>query len=201
LPPQQPAASPAIKPGLSKEQIAELVAARDRATKLRRAAGVARFDGWMVASFAVLTGLTGFSSFSTLLLAAGMGYVAWREFRGAEQFRRLDPTAAPALAINQLVLAGILIVYALWQAYQSATAPSDLSAMTGGDAQLSNMIGPIDHLIRLLTLSVYGLIVLVAIFVQGGTALYYHSRQRFVKDYIARTPAWIIELQRAGVAV
>jgi len=35
-------------------------------------------------------------------------------------------------------------------------------------------------------------------YVQGLTALYYLSRARLLRDYVASTPAWVIEVQRAA---
>src|SRR4051812_829676 len=199
-PPPIPYATPVARPNvLSQSQVAELLGARNRAAKLRRAGNVAKFDAWMIAIFATLTALTGIFSASSLLLAGAMGYVAWREFRGAAQLRKLDPTAAKALATNQLVLAGALIVYSLWQGYASYTSHESLTGSTGGDAQLTQMLGPIDELMKLLTVSVYGLLIFIAIFVQGGTALYYKSREKYLKAYVTQTPPWILELQRAGV--
>jgi hypothetical protein len=196
-----PPIPPAPASGLAPNQVTELIAARDRAAKIRRAASVARFDAWMIAVFAVLTGLTGIFSLSSLLLAAGMAFVAWREFQGVAALRRLDAGALKLLAINQLCLAGILIAYALFQVYVSSTARGEYSAAAGGDAQLTQMLGPIDDLVKLLTLSIYGAIILVAIFVQGGTALYYFSRARYLRAYLSETPTWILDLQRQGVAI
>ena len=51
------------------------------------------------------------------------------------------------------------------------------AAAAGGDAQLTRVLGPIDQLVKLITVSVYGLLVLVAIFAQGSTAIYYFTRK------------------------
>jgi hypothetical protein len=39
----------------------------------------------------------------------------------------------------------------------------------------------------------------VAIFVEGGMALFHFSRRKVVEAYIRETPQWIVEAQRAGV--
>ncbi|MBC8108232.1 MAG: hypothetical protein H7Z14_16720 [Anaerolineae bacterium] len=200
-PMRPPAIPPAPTSGLAPQQVTELIAARDRAAKIRRAGGVAKFDAWMIAIFAALTGVTGLFSIPSLLLAAGMGFVAWREFRGVEALRRLDRSAPKSLAINQLCLAAILIAYALWQVIQTATSSGEYTAMAGGDPQLTQMLGPIDDLVKTLTLSVYGLIILIAIFVQGGTALYYFTRQRYLREYLEQTPSWVVDLQRSGISI
>jgi hypothetical protein len=57
----------------------------------------------------------------------------------------------------------------------------------------------IDQITRTIGLMVYGGLAAVAIFGQGGTALYYWSRRRFVEAYLKETPRWIIDAQRAGL--
>ena len=37
--------------------------------------------------------------------------------------------------------------------------------------------------------------------VQGGTALFYLSRLRHLREYVQNTPQWLIQMQRAGVQV
>ena len=39
----------------------------------------------------------------------------------------------------------------------------------------------------------------VAVFGQGGTALFYLSRRRHVEAYLRDTPQWIVDAQRAGM--
>jgi hypothetical protein len=52
---------------------------------------------------------------------------------------------------------------------------------------------------KLITYLIYGTLAMVAIFGQGGTALYYLSRRRYVEDYARQTPQWIIQAQSAGL--
>jgi hypothetical protein len=188
---------------LTPAQVAQILNAQRSATKVRRAAGVARFDGWMIATFAALTILTGFTSASALLLGVGMFAVATIEFRGADRLRRLEPTAAKTLALNQLGLGAMLIAYSAWQLYLTHTTPSSFAAAAGAgsDPQLAHMMGSLDQLATTLTSAVYVLLICIAIFIQGGTALYYFSRQRHLDDHVNRTPKWVTDLQRAGVAV
>jgi len=198
--PLVPTIPPLPTPGLAPQQVSQLLEARDRGAALRRACFVATFDAWMIAIFAALTGLTGLFSLPSLILAMGMGWVAWREFQGARQLRCLHPRAARMLAINQVCLAAMLIVYALWQGYRGMIA-DPVSAAAGADPQLTQMLAPIDQLGKLITLSVYAGLVFVAIFVQGGTALYYFTRESRLAAYLVQTPNWITELQRSGVAI
>lgn len=197
-----PPISPRLPAGLSHDQVSELILARDRSIKLRRAVSVATFDAWMIAIFAGFTLISGLFSFPTFLLALAMGYCAWGEFRGIKELRILAPHAAKNLATNQLILGGALIAYSVMQIVTSLTAPEGAAtAMANGDPQLVQMLAPMDKLEQMLTLTVYGVMILIAIFAQGGTALYYASRQKHLNLYLHHTPPWIIDLQRRGVAL
>ena len=162
---------------------------------------VAKFDAWGVAIFAGLTLLVSLVSFSWsgFAVGAGMGIVAYVEFNGIARLRRLDPTAATMLAYNQLFFGGILFTYALYSlgsiyynpgSFVGAIASSSDAAMLGID---------IAKLARLIGWAIYGTLAAVAITVQGGTALFYLSRRKYIQDYATRTPQWIIDAQRAGL--
>jgi hypothetical protein len=186
---------------LNPDQVRELLEAQSRVSKLRRAANVARFDAWTIAFFAALTILTGFTDASSLLLGTGMAVVAYIEFDGATKLRRLVPAAARRLAINQACLGAMLILYSLWQLYCGMTSASQYAAFAGGDPQMKRMLAPVESLTKAVAIAVYVTLIAVAIFMQGGTALYYLSRQKLLEQYIRATPKWILDLQRAGVAV
>jgi hypothetical protein len=46
---------------------------------------------------------------------------------------------------------------------------------------------------------IYGTLALVAIFGQGGTALFYVSRRKYIEEYARQTPAWIVQAQSVGL--
>src|SRR6185295_465730 len=100
----------------------------------------------------------------------------------------------------QLALGGLLILYAASQIFlamrRTAISPAIITP-DSADAlkQLGIDVGP---LLKLIMSLVYGGLIVVAIFAQGGLALYYHLRGKYVEAYIAKTPAWIIRLQQAG---
>ena len=203
-PPAPPTPAPPPPPppfaGLSPEHLRQLTEARQRATKIRRAISVAKFDGWSVGMFGALTFLVGAISFSWigLLLGGGMLAVAWVEFRGADRLRRLDAGATKSLAFNQLVLGGLLLTYAiysLWGVYHTHDPAFDELRGMGNVPG----IGDIDNIAHLIGLLIYGTLAAVAIFGQGGTALYYHTRRRHIESYLRDTPPWIVEAQRAGM--
>ena len=43
--------------------------------------------------------------------------------------------------------------------------------------------------------------IVISIVLQGGTAIYYKSRRKYVEAYVRETPDWIVQMQRAGIAV
>ena len=59
-------------------------------------------------------------------------------------------------------------------------------------AGYAGMVDAISYLI-------YGTLALVAIFGQGGTALFYLSRKKYIEAYATQTPQWIIQAQQAGL--
>ena len=161
---------------------------------------MAIFDGWCIAIFGGLTVLTGLSSLPSLMLGCGMCLVAHFEFRGASQLRRLDPGALHRLMRNQLALGSMLLLYGLWNFITALTHPTPL-ADAASHPDVANMLQPFEDLSRLISGTVYATIMLVAVFVQGGTALFYHRRARHLASYLSQTPPWILEMQRNGLGL
>ena len=137
-----PAIPPVPAASLAPQQVAELIAARDRSAKLRRATGVARFDAWMISIFAGLTGLTGLFSIPALLLAGGMAFVGWREFRGAESLRRLDSNCADQAGGQSTRARRHVDRVRDLQNLEASTSAGQYTAMANGDAQLNEMLAP-----------------------------------------------------------
>ncbi len=188
-------------PGLSHEHLRQIGEARLRWTKLRRAVTVARFNGWATAIFAGLTLLGGLFSLIGLGLGAGLAIVATVEFRGARRLRQLDSAAPSSLAINQLFLGGLLLTYAVYRLWH---VPHDASIDLGelrAMPEAANVVGAVDGLARTIGLLVYGTLAAVAVLGQGGMACFYTSRRPHLDDYVRRTPAWLLDAQRAGLAL
>lgn len=187
---------------LSPDQLAELSAARIRARKVRRSVGVARFSGWTTGAFGGLTLLGAlFGSLPALLLGLAMGFCGWNELRAAAQLQRLEPRAPRRLAINQLILCACLCAYCAWNVFHALTkAPSSsLAGMPGGAGSgADEILADMDSMTRGISVIVYGSAIVICMLVQGLTALYYLSRARLLRDYVAATPAWVIEIQKAA---
>jgi hypothetical protein len=182
LPPPLPDAAPPLQQAQVQQQ---LIDARLAAKKIRRATTVAVTDGWMIAIFAggsFICGLIG--DVSGVLIGMAMAAIAWIEFTGAARLRRLDPTAPRRLAYNQLAFALLIIVYSLWS-LRSSTMPAEIPPEYQDLFLMAKRI-------------LYFTLMAVGILAQGGTALYYITREKHLQKYVNETPPWIIEMQKAG---
>jgi hypothetical protein len=183
---------------LSAEHVAQLAVAHKRAKKVRRAVAVARFNGWTLGACAAISLLLGMFEASGWVLGLVLGAVAGVELWGSGRLRRLEPTAARWLGFNQLGLGALLIGYALWQMIAAVQGPSPYAQYLN-DPDLANLLGNYEDATRKLTVAVYACLIAFAVIIQGGTALYYFTRAKHIRCYVADTPAWIVQLQRSGV--
>lgn len=196
-----PAVPVAAPPQLSPEHHRQLAIARKAVRKLRRTISVASFDGWTVAVFAALTLLTSITDPSGLFMGLGMAAVAFVELNSVGRLRQLDTRATRTLALNQIALASILTLYALWRLHTEMTGVSPYQAYKSADPQIARMLQPVENLTHLVSMALYGAMIAVAFFAQGGLALFYFTRGKHIDAYLAQTPRWIIEMQKSGVAL
>ncbi|HEY2588199.1 MAG TPA: hypothetical protein VGI81_20820 [Tepidisphaeraceae bacterium] len=188
-------------PQFSGENLKQLAAARAASRKIRRAVSVASFDGWTIAACGALTIGLGLGDVTSIAIGVVLGAIAFVELRSAAQLKRLKVEATRTLALNQLALATLLIVYAVWRLYVTSR-PGALSAELGvNDPDVASMLGSVEDLTHLIMRAVYGGLIAIAVFAQGGLAWYYFTRTKHLKTYLAETPAWIITLQEQGVAL
>mgnify|MGYP001170128223 CR=1 FL=1 len=191
-PPNADAAGP-----LSAEHLNQISDARKRAKKILRAAGVAWLSGWSMAVFAVLTLAFAFlSDWSAWAVGIGLGACAANELRGGTMLRRMDSRGASVLGWNQLILAVLIVAYALWSLYSAINNPAMATLMQGtGDPQIDAMA---KELTTVVTWALYGTMAVVGLVVPGLTAIYYFTRGPLVTTFRRETPGWILELIRRG---
>jgi len=185
-------------PALSPEHLRQLAASHAATRKIRRAISVARFDGWGVGVFGALTLVLGITSVSGVLMGAALCAVASVELWSARRLQRLEWKSTRVLGVNQLALAGVLIVYASWRIYHEMNGTGEYAAIAASNPDLGQMLGPVEDLTRMITLAIYGGMIAVAVFAQGGLAMYYFTREKYVRAYVAETPEWVIAVQKAG---
>jgi len=189
-------------PQLSPENLRELQAARRSLGKIRRAVSTARFEGYSIAICGALTVLMNTDSIGYMLVGTVLTAIGIVEIVAAGRLRRLEVGAVRMLAINQLSLAVLILLYALWNLHAEAAHPvSDFPDLSPSDAKLigqmdSSMTGLTHEIMMLL----YGSLIAAA-GVEAGMAWYYHSRGGHLREYLARMPPWIITMQKAGISV
>jgi hypothetical protein len=189
-------------PQLTPQNFQELEAARRRLKGIRRAVGAARLEGYSIAVCGGFTVLFGIGSWLTILGGAVLTAIGVIEIVAAGQLRRLDERGPRILGINQGVLAVLIVFYALWSLHAESSNPNrDLQDLSPSDAAAMNqMMGPamdIEHSVMEL---MYGSLIVAAIF-EGGMAWYYYSKGPQLREYLAETPEWITQMQKAGVTV
>jgi hypothetical protein len=176
----------------------QLAAARVLGRKLARAVSVALFDGWSIATFAMVTFLLGLMSVPGMLMGAAMGVIAFFELRGAKGLRRLDPAAARSLGFNQVALGSLLIAYAVWGIVRELTGTGEYAQIAASDAQLAEMLKPVEGITRLVSLSMNLGLIAIALIAQGSLAAFYFTRVKYIRAYVTQTPAWIVAVQKTG---
>lgn len=194
LPPET-AATPQSA-ALTPEQLQVIAQARQQGRKVNRAAGVATFSGWTMAVFAFITLLTGLFSIVSLLLGVGLGVVAYVELRGARRLRAFDDTAPFHLGYNQLFLGALICLYCIYGIWKAVAGPSPYDSYLAAGGSTAEMIEPIDNLNRAIMAAFYGLLLCGSAAAQGFGALYYFTRRRHVRDFVTKTPEWVIDMLR-----
>ena len=122
-----------------------------------------------------------------------MTYVAWRELGAGPVLKKLDPAAPRRLAINQLVLSGMLVVYFGWALYQDLSGPA-VSAQILLKPDVQGMFGNIDQISREITIWMYIGLMAASLFARGHCLVL--LREKLLQKYLATTPKWIIDYQR-----
>ena len=75
----------------------EIASAHDRAKKIRKAAGVANFNGWVTGIFAVSSAPFALFSLPGFIVTVGLSIVTYNEFKGRKRLLRFDPGASAFL--------------------------------------------------------------------------------------------------------
>jgi len=170
--------------------------------KIRRAVTTATFDGWTVAFFGILTFIFSIGDIISMALGAGLTVIGVIELYGAKRLKRLDQSAIAFLVWNQIALGSLLLIYAVWRTVDILHHPATASSLGATEAELDAAgMGNIANLEQSMMLAVYGSLMAIAVFGQGSMALYYFTRRKHVQTYLAETPPWITQMQRAGMGI
>jgi hypothetical protein len=179
-------------PGLTAEQIREIRQAQERGKKIRRAVTVARTDAGITGAFGVMAILSFWLGVENVVVGAALCVLALNSLRGARRLQKFDLAAPGILGMNQVYLAGVIILYALYALH------AGLSGNSPYTQQLRELgAGDLAGLERTIYWLVYGGLIVGTIVAQGLTALYYFSRARHLEAYLKDTPQWVRELEAA----
>ncbi|MGW8266669.1 MAG: hypothetical protein ACWGSQ_09895 [Longimicrobiales bacterium] len=190
-PDSPPQAEPAAgESPLTSAQIEQLATAIKRAGKVYRAAKVAGITGWTVGVFGVLTLLTNLFSPTAVLGGGALLAVAWNELEGRKKLLRFDPLGARRLARNQLWLLAVIAVYCFWAIYRARARPIPEVG------ELETLLELGEGFFTTALVAFHAVVLALAVLVQGGMYRYHAARIRLVEEYLARTPTWIVEVQR-----
>ena len=176
---------------LGSAEQAAVTDAHRRAKKVRRAAGVAAFNGWITAVFAAISAPFAAFSLSGFVIFVGLALVAYHEFRGRRRLLEFDPTAARLLGWNQLGFLALILGYCVWMLFGAVTGEGPFSQEVAAKPELGAVIDNVEQLDQLYVLAMAAVYISVAglscVF-QGLNAVYYFTRRRHVEAYLAETP-------------
>ena len=200
----QTAVSTEQEVSLSAEQKRQIAMARKRARKVRRAAGVATFDAWVTGvlaaftlSYAAISPAMGGLSWPAVAIGVAMTAVAYNSFRGASRLRRYDVRAPRLLALNQIAFSAVIVAYCLWQIVSVLAGRSVLVNLL--DDYIRTTGGRIPFDLEYFVAFAYAIVICGSILTQGGTALYYLIRGRYVREFRRQTPQWVVDLLTTGI--
>ncbi len=190
---------PSLSQQLTPQQIQEMDQARQRYKLIRRAITSATFFGWSVAIFGGLSLLCTFADFgfAGLFVSIGLCVIGYVELTHVSRLKKLEAGSARVLGNNQLALAAVLTIYALWQ----LAFPTPLSAEAKAQLDQVRSVMDLEQMEKLIRVAVYVILIAVAVLVEGSMAFFYFRREAMVKDFLATTPPWIIAMLQNGMSL
>ncbi len=197
---EQPGAGIPTNGPLTNEHHTELALANERSKKIRKAAGVAAFNGWMTGFFAVTS--APFAPFSIVgfMITVGLGVVSYNEFQGRKRLLQFDEEAPRLLGWNQVGFLTMILFYCAWMTFSGLTGESPLQAELNAKPELQQALGSMEEfnwIYHLIIVGVYGTVAVLTAIFQGWNAYYYFSRRKHVEQYVNETPDWVLDVQRA----
>ncbi len=184
---------------LSQSQQLEVAAAKERARKIRKAAAVAGFNGWVTSIAAACSAPFALFSLPGLLIAAGLTLVAFNEFKGRRRLLQFDQAAPTFLGWNQIGFLALICIYCIWMLVVGLTNESSLAVEIKASPELKSVFGSaddFDQIYRVWVAVFYGTVIAISVVFQGLNAVYYFTRRKYVDAYVRDTPAWVLDLQQ-----
>ncbi|HDZ21578.1 hypothetical protein LCGC14_1099480 [marine sediment metagenome] len=197
-----PVAAAADRP-LSPEHLLQVEQADVRARTLRKAGGVAMFNGVTFAIFAAGSGLFAlvnlmFGEFdaASVVMTVGLAVVASNEFKGRRLIRSFDRRAPKLLGWNQIGLMALLVAYGAWMIANAYLGPDPYAEQIAENPSVADQYAWMSQIDMAVKLAVYGGLIAGTLIFQGLNARYYFSRAKLLTAYLDETPDWVVDLQR-----
>ena len=184
---------------LSQSQQHKVAAAHDRARKIRKAAAVAAFNGWVTGILAACSAPFALFSLPGFLATAGLSLVAYNEFKGRKRLLQFDRDASVFLGWNQVGLLALITTYCIWMLAVGLTSEGPFAAEVKAKPELGvafDSVDEFDQIYRFLVAAVYGTVIVLSAVFQGLNAFYYFTRRKHVKAHVQHTPDWVLDIQR-----
>jgi len=196
--PRDTPAPPGAAAPCSPEQLAALRDATERARTIRNAARLATFNAWTIGIFAAPALLIGLFSLPSFIIGAGLAVVTFNEYRGAQRLRRFDRYAPRMLGWNQVGLATGLVIYGAVGLYNALAGPGYYAEQIAQMPSLAATLEPLGRLYSFIAVITYSGVIGGSLIFQGLNAWYYFTREKHIRDYLVRTPPWVVQVQRAA---
>ena len=208
--PEVPSPAPATHavPAITPEQMQELALAdeRERALSGLRTLALWNGVGFLVCAAACL--ISALFDPWAVLYAGVLAAFAYVELRARKALLSYDTRAPRTLCRNQISFCAVVVAYALVQIYLSTRSANPLgdalrehpdlfSALSEVEQpELTELAGDVGSIYRTRMIVFYGLVALLTLLFQGGSAFYYARRGKLLDAFVTQTPAWVLEYRR-----
>jgi uncharacterized membrane protein len=188
---------------LNSEQMNAIYGSARLARPIRKAERFAAGNGWLTLIAGCITVPFAISDPPTLIFGVLLGAIGTHELTLRRRLHRFEPKITNKLALNQIFLAGLLIIYGVVKMVQSAGSEGMISSAIADDPtiqsspEIAEMLSGLTQLEQIATVGLYALIIIIAIIMQGSSALYYLIKGKALRKFRARTPEWVIGLHHA----
>lgn len=140
-----------------------------------------------------------FGDVTSVVLGAALIALAVREGRWATRLTRFETRAPRMLAVNQVALGVVILLYAAWQAYAAYRSTGLSSGVEAtGDARADALLADVGALTRRITIGFYGVVAVGGLLGTSLMALYYMRCTARLKPFLAATPTWVLQAMRAA---
>lgn len=184
---------------MSDAHLHQIAMCAKRAKPIEKAVRFASFSGWSTLLAGALSMPFAVGKPALLVFAIALAAIGTRELTLRRSLKVLDLRATKKLAINQLLLGGALMSYAV---YMLMSVPSEgmISSALKSDPmlqstpELSGMFDDLSQLEQTATALMYVAMILIALIMQGGTSLYYLRKGSKLKKLHNETPMWVVQV-------